>query len=89
MVGSTKAGPNGQATLYSHLDALAISKAVNVYNNLRRFCAITGSEALMVEVDRYIEAYKDTDCPKALITSKLSFLSEDAGKTRKVAIPDF
>jgi hypothetical protein len=89
MVGSTKAGPNGQATLYSHIDALAINSSVEVYNNLKKFCSVTGSEKLMVEVDKYIGVYKDTESHKVLTTSKLSFLSEDAGKTRTIAIPDF
>jgi len=87
MRGTTKAGPNGQATFYSHVDALAISQDVSVYSAIKEYCSFTGSGLLMDEINKYISTYKDLKCSG--LTAKLSFLQEAAGKTRVIAISDF
>lgn len=88
MKGTTKAGPNGQATLWSHVDAMSIALDTPVYSALKNYCSLSGSAKLMVEVDKYISIYKDIDYA-GLRTASLSFLQEAAGKTRVIAISDF
>lgn len=87
MKGTTKAGPHGQATFYSHIDALAIGQNMHVYSAIKEYCSLTGSGLLMAEINKYIATYKDLKCSG--LTAKLSFLQEAAGKTRVIAISDF
>lgn len=88
MWGSTKAGPNGQATLYSHIDAISVLQDNEVAYNLKRFCTAFGIEPLWEYVTS-LALNNVFPITKSLRTSKLSFLSEGGGKTRVIAIGDY
>jgi hypothetical protein len=83
---SSAQGPNGQAVLYSHVDAIALRKEGLM--SLWREIADTVYHPLRSSIDNILATFKDDDFPEAR-TGRLAFLPEKGGKTRTIAIGDF
>jgi hypothetical protein len=84
---SSKMGPNGPAVIYSHLDALALSRSESVYWAVIRMLKVSNPDLARL-LDTMIQKMSPIKDSPAIL-SKISMISEGAGKTRNIAILDF
>jgi hypothetical protein len=85
---SSKMGPNGQAVINSHLDALALSKNENVMWAVMRMLKVSNPELARL-LSKMIDIFQDVKIEGDLHLSKIAMIAEGGGKTRNIAILDF
>jgi hypothetical protein len=83
---SSAKGPNGQAVLTSHLDAIALRREGLL--PIWREIANAVYHPLRSSMDNILSTFKDSQYPNA-VSGRLAYLPEKGGKTRVIAIGDF
>lgn len=85
---TNKAGPNGHALIFSHVDAIALLQDPTVLRNLLKWCLLTDIQ-LYYEICKQLEQYSKVSYKARTLTGRLGLIPEGGGKTRQIAIPDY
>uniref|UniRef100_A0A2V0RBH0 RdRp n=1 Tax=viral metagenome TaxID=1070528 RepID=A0A2V0RBH0_9ZZZZ len=88
LIGRIRSGPNGQAIITSHYDALAVIEDSKLHQNMTKFNTLLSQDFITQHMNWCGAEASDLNIGK-VETGKISLASERAGKTRLFGIVDY
>lgn len=89
LIGRIRSGPNGQAIVTSHYDAVAVTRDKDLHTSIMGFNQLLNQSNITHNMEWCASLSSELPLPKSVATGKISLASERAGKTRLFAIGDY